>query len=352
MAIYRHPETKNWWISIYRGVGRPRLQVSSGTADEATARAVEASLRLAHRGNVPRDRLVAAIDNLMGHAAAGMPLAMLWDAYAASPAATRIARRSLSNRRFAWQKFAAFMASRHPRIATADGVTRQMCQEFLDGLPVAGKTVNNTHNELSGLFTAMRDRAGLAANPWADLQRRENQIQHGRAFTREEEPRILTACRGQHEWYELSMVARWTGLRLGDCLTLRGEDIADGWIRITPSKTQRHGTRAVIPIHPALAPVLATLPSTGPLFPYSLPRRDHRIIRLGYAPILAAAGVTDTTEGRVSFHSWRHTFRTRLAEAGVSNDVARKLGGWTTDVAERVYDHDLTQLQRAIAAMK
>jgi len=55
-----------------------------------------------------------------------------------------------------------------------------------------------------------------------------------------------------------------------------------------------------------------------------------------FAAILKAAGVDDPT---ITFHSWRHTFRTRLAEAGVSNDLAKRLGGWTQDATVQRYDH-------------
>jgi integrase len=45
------------------------------------------------------------------------------------------------------------------------------------------------------------------------------------------------------------------------------------------------------------------------------------------------------TGGGYSFHSWRHTFRTRLSEAGVSDDLAKRLGGWTEDATAARYDH-------------
>ena len=39
------------------------------------------------------------------------------------------------------------------------------------------------------------------------------------------------------------------------------------------------------------------------------------------------------------FHCWRHTFRTRLSEAGVSDDLAKRRGGWTEDATAARYDH-------------
>ena len=56
-----------------------------------------------------------------------------------------------------------------------------------------------------------------------------------------------------------------------------------------------------------------------------------------FADILKAAGVDPD---KYTFHSFRHYFRTRLAAAGVSDETAMRLGGWTQrDTAAR-YDHD------------
>ena len=51
--------------------------------------------------------------------------------------------------------------------------------------------------------------------------------------------------------------------------------------------------------------------------------------------MLRAAGVS----GHHTFHSWRHTFRTRLSEAGVSDEIAMRLGGWTQRSTAARYDH-------------
>jgi len=50
----------------------------------------------------------------------------------------------------------------------------------------------------------------------------------------------------------------------------------------------------------------------------------------------------------LTFHSYRHTFRTRLKEAGVPNEIAKELGGWTQDATLARYNHaDETEKLRA-----
>ena len=63
--------------------------------------------------------------------------------------------------------------------------------------------------------------------------------------------------------------------------------------------------------------------------------------------VLKRAGVSDSV-AILDFHCWRHTFRTLLAAAGVPQDVAKKLGGWTQDATAARYDHDTTQARAAI----
>jgi integrase len=53
---------------------------------------------------------------------------------------------------------------------------------------------------------------------------------------------------------------------------------------------------------------------------------------------------------QMTFHSWRLTFRTRLSEAGVSDDLAKRLGGWIEDATAARYDHAerIAELREAI----
>lgn len=67
------------------------------------------------------------------------------------------------------------------------------------------------------------------------------------------------------------------------------------------------------------------------------------------AAILRAAGVSG---GHTTFHSWRHTFRTRLSEAGAPQEIAMALGGWTQAATAGLYSHDWGALDKAVRAMK
>lgn len=84
--------------------------------------------------------------------------------------------------------------------------------------------------------------------------------------------------------------------------------------------------------------VFAAAERAGKGWPLHAKAYHRRTLKSGpgaFAPILAAAKVG---EG-YTFHSWRHTFRTRLSEAGVADDTAKRLGGWTEDATAALYDH-------------
>jgi integrase len=98
------------------------------------------------------------------------------------------------------------------------------------------------------------------------------------------------------------------------------------------ARAAKTGSNFVLPLHAAAYP--NTKLRNGPR-PFAL--------------VLEAAQVSPSA---FTFHSWRHTFRTRLSEAGVSDDMAKRLGGWTSDTTAARYDHAsrIEEMRAAIAS--
>ena len=71
-----------------------------------------------------------------------------------------------------------------------------------------------------------------------------------------------------------------------------------------------------------------------------------------FADILRDAGIVANGGERISFHCLRHTFVTRLAEAGVAQDVRMRLAGRTEASTSDLYTHDDAAARTAIAALK
>ena len=68
-----------------------------------------------------------------------------------------------------------------------------------------------------------------------------------------------------------------------------------------------------------------------------------------FSAVLKRAGVV----GR-RFHDFRHTFASRLADAGVGTEVIKRLGGWNVTATALRYQHSerLGELREAIRAVE
>ena len=357
MAIFKPAQSKNWWVSVYMGKDKPRRYIPTGSTDEAIARAVESTVLAAMRGNMTRDRLILAIDAVMGwsDSSTGTPVSGLWALYLQTK--PRAGKDTIDRRRRIAEQFTKWMDNTYPSTKYLHEVTPQSAQAFCDWIEAErggnGKTKNNRIGNLKTIFGTIVVRAGLQNNPFEFVQRADqSDSQHGRAFTPDEEKALLTECKkAGNNWLEISLLARYTGLRLIDIANLRWDCVFNDRIELIPSKTARHEIRVKIPLHEKLKPVLARLEHTGD---FLFPDMQHH-----YATTKKSTGYTDLIEkakiqpgGAVlSFHCWRHTFRTRLAAAAVPQEIAMKLGGWTNESTAEIYNHDFTQMTAAINAL-
>ncbi len=351
MCVYLKPGKKRWWYSIYRGPGKPRLRGSTGKTDRAEAEAVEHVMRLAFAGKTSADRLHAMIDALSGQKHAGMPLAGVWGAYEgwAKSTGRTLADITWRQRRRACERFSEWAAESWPSAACAGEVDRACAAGFAAWLSLqgaAGKTRRNLIADLGTVWEGLRRvRDEVKENPWP-LVLPADDGKRGLAFTREQEKAVIEAAdRIGGGWGLACRIARFTGLRYGDVARVKWDafDLTGGVVHLAPSKTARHGVCLAIPLCDELLAALrsehAASGGAGLLFPThakTYPNPHKKGGPGAFAVVLAAAGVP----GEYDFHSWRHTFRTRLAEAGVSDEIAKRLGGWTVDATALRYDHD------------
>lgn len=355
MAIYKQRGSRFYWVSIYiPGSGNRCIRRSTGTDDRIKAQAIAEAMRLALHRKAPADRLHALIDALIGEEGkAVLPLAGAWAEYdrMRSIGGRSIAPKTLNQRRRAVERFLTWTAENRPAVKAIGDVGRGTAQDYAATLIEAGTASKTRKNLISELATVWKELAAVHAieNPWPGVVPAVNDAKRGKAFTREEESAILAAAdRAGHDWGVISRLARCTGLRYGDIarLTQDSVDRTALALRLAPSKTARHGIAVLLPLPVAILDALPTAP--GPLFPEHCKCLPHQFWIYPYSRVLDAAGVGGAG---YTFHSWRHTFRTRLSEAGVSDDLAKKLGGWTQDATAARYDH-ATRLEELRAAVE
>jgi integrase len=353
MSLFKQPGSRYWWFSVYRP-GQPRLRGSTGTEDEATAKAVEATVRMAQGKKTPADRLHRMIDELVGcRDDIGLPIAGIWTEYEAwiTSNGARLSFHTLRGRQSAVRRFVAWANEYWPAAALMEKVDRACAAAYAKHLASSGaksKTRANVLSDLRTVWSALqRIRDGITANPWGLVIPEVRDSERGQAFTRENEMAIMRAAdQLGHGWGLACRIARHTGLRYGDIATLTWGcvDLDAGWIALNPSKTERHGISVRVPLSSSLRAALAAArPSCAVTDEHVLPAEHWR----GYPnsqvkflfPFRNVLNAAKVGTG-YTFHSWRHTFRTRLSEAGVSDEISKRLGGWTKDATAMHYDHD------------
>jgi integrase len=376
MSLYKKPGSEYWYMNIYRGKGMRRIRKSTGTKDLAAARIIEQGFMRVNRGETSREKMVALLDSVLGKEEMGLPLEEVGAFYQAAVENERrkLGAKTLKTRVNLAGRFAIW-AKENTRARTTEDVTVAVAWQFNEYVgresDVTNKTRNAYMSELGTVWEMLMKRGKAATNPWSvpRVQRDRDQEQTGRAFTREEEERIFEAAKAVgHEWYEMCVIARYTGLRMTDVKGLKWSqvDLKNNRLVIKPVKTARHGIEVGLPMHKRLAELMAWLAKrnsaigTDEAKEWVLPERaKHNGKKYfkgdkPFSKILEEAGVKDDGGGKykLSFHCWRHTFATRLSEAGIDKDTRMALGGWTVGETERIYNHDWASLKAAVEAME
>jgi len=264
--------------------------------------------------------------------------------------------------------FQRWIEREHPEVKSLRDITRPMAEAYLDTLnhgTLAPATFNYHLKTLKYVFRVLHDDARLTENVLDKAQTR-TLIQHGRReFTVDELRKIVASATG--ELRLLFAVGLYCGLRLGDAATLKwGEvDLRRGQIRRIPNKIKRQGGKVVvIPIHPVLAEMLASVPASERgvyVLPktaatYNSPART-RLVRSIQAHI-QSCGI-ETTEAReigsrpivrCGFHSFRHSFVSLCRESGAPMAVVQSIVGHSSPAMTLNYQH--TSPEAAQSAIK
>jgi integrase len=204
---------------------------------------------------------------------------------------------------------------------------------------VRSKTINN---ELIFLRTVHGARGTHPFRGVSNLPVRDSK--DVRFLTADEAARLLAACSSginREGWPDLAdYVAAYlyTGMRLGELGAVTWSDVGAGGIRVTNLKTfgRRRGDKyRLVPVHPALAPILARRRKASPALPCPFPaRQQNSTLRA----IVRAADRAGLAPG-VGVHTLRHTFAAHLVQRGVSLYVVSKLLGHSSQETTRIYAH-------------
>ncbi|MEP6673324.1 MAG: tyrosine-type recombinase/integrase [Chthoniobacter sp.] len=255
---------------------------------------------------------------------------------------------------------------------------------FRDAEIASGKNPNSIRGRLEILripFNAARRQGILTTNPVEAVElpgitkdgSGEKTSRH--PFSAEQVAALLRATTArenaksvfndENEWQGAILFSYYTGTRIGDTVNLAWSAI-DLPAKLLTYRAQKTGKLVRVPLHPELEAYLLELsaPDSGKalVFPtlarYGTGTRTRR-----FATIMERAGVANAilspsrgTKGRTvnaySFHSLRHSFNSAMANAGVSQEIRKKLTGHTSDIMNSHYTHhEIEPLRAAINAI-
>ncbi|MFL6228925.1 MAG: tyrosine-type recombinase/integrase [Pyrinomonadaceae bacterium] len=209
----------------------------------------------------------------------------------------------------------------------------------------APATVNRELALLSRIFTmAMRHKLA-AVNPCTEVTRLSTDNRRVRYLLDEEEQRLLPHLTGPRAHMRPAvLVAIGTGMRRGDQLNLRWDrvDFQRDVIWVPNAKT---GQSYTVPMSAQVREIMLELrrKARGSIYVFANPEtgKPYTELRRPFDTACRDAGI----EG-LRWHDLRHTFGTRLAEAGHSEATIAELMGHSNPKTTRRYTHGTERAKR------
>lgn len=295
-----------------------------------------------------------------------------WTAYERTPKRKNVTEKTLEHLRARFVTFADWMKTNHAADDELRDVTTAIAAEY--AAHIRPKYVPTTYNmtlaALSQVWTTLAAEIKAKTNPWAreHLPRQAANESARRILTDKELAVVFDKARKEvPPLHYLFTVMLYTGARMGDCATLKWEDIdlARGFMSFVPIKMKRYGNRArvKIPILPPLRAMLESYPADGRegyVMPdmaaaYEAGKLSDTITAFfrDKCNIETSVKTDPTRRARpvVGAHSFRHTFVSKAANAGIPFAIVQQIvGHQTAEMCRHYFHEDEDATLRAFAA--
>jgi len=201
--------------------------------------------------------------------------------------------------------------------------------------PLKPATVNRELDTLKSILSKAVEWGKLLENPARGVRRLKVENRRTRILTEAEQRDLLEAA--PRKLRALVTLALVTGARVGELLALRWEHCQDGYVTFWETK---NGRPRRIPISPAIAAVLDSLPRIHPHV-FTNAKREDRYTVNGIAHVfrraVERAGISNSDE--VSLHTLRHTALSRMIAAGWDDYTVMELAGHSSTRMLARYTH-------------
>ncbi|MGG7568557.1 site-specific integrase [Rhodovulum sp. DZ06] len=264
--------------------------------------------------------------------------------------------------------------------ATLAVVTTDTARVFLqDVLPsktgprspqgLSAKTVDKHATMLAGLWDWARERGLISSeedNPWRrkrSVRRAKGKERVRRPFNAEEVHRLFKAYPAGDRMGDAMRLALVTGARADELGQVRWADVEEdgSGFHIREGKTENAARWVPLPtiIRPVVLARRARMPASADgrlLWDWPLRPKDGKCSSLSQAFTRVRREVLGTaTNGKLVFHSFRHTWRTQALRAGLNDHMVHQIGGWkATKTSSTPYNHgfEKTQLAKAMNTLQ
>lgn len=331
MGCFQRPDSAYWWISFsHKGT---RYRFSTGTDNRKLAEQIHAKVILEIRSGqyfpeTPEQRITVT-ELLTKYLAEYAPVHK-------KPGTVR------RDRSLAAHLVKAFGAM------TLGQVTPAQIAAYQTARQATGASAGTVNRELAlarhAFNVAIRQWEWASRNPFTVVTREREPKGRDRWLREDEERGLLAAC---PTWLRnLIVFALETGMRLGEILALpwRNVDLARQTVYVAAGTTKSAFPRT-IPLRAKGVALLAAIQARPRAVASVLvfPSRRGRLITQGtvnraFRRALARAGIAD-----FRFHDLRHTFATRLCQAGVNLYVVQRLLGHQDPKMTQRYAHHCTE---------
>ena len=284
-----------------------------------------------------------------------------WTTYERTPKRKNVTEKTLAHLRARLAAFADWMKTTHADADELRDVTTAIAAEYAAHIrPLyVPTTYNMTVAALSQVWTTLAAEIKAETNPWAreHLPRQAAHESARRIITDKELAVIFDKARTEiPPLHYLFTVMLYTGARIGDCASLKWADIdlARGFISFVPIKMKRYGNRARVKI-PILLPLRLMLESypTDARDGYVMPDMAATYEAGNLSNVITAffrdkcnmetsvkPDPTKRARPVVGAHSFRHTFVSKAANAGIPFAIVQQIVGHQTAEMCRHYFHE------------
>jgi integrase len=235
------------------------------------------------------------------------------------------------------RRFRAFFGDDTPLV----DITPRLIVEYKNRLFASGLAPGSVNRHLATLKKAfnlaLREWEWCQKNPVLSVSMEREPMGRDRWLTVEEEDRLVNACAG---WLrEVVMFALGTGMRMGEILSLTWRAV-DQPRRIVTVFQSKNGERRALPLNQTVLNVLRERAKVRSLHTdLVFPSQAHTPLEGSHLRRAFRVALKKARIQGFRFHDLRHTFATRLIQAGVELYKVQRLLGHKSPMMTQRYAH-------------